>query len=47
MLVSAKTLVLALAVAYRNFVKFWMAELPVLYPWSRIFSAPVTELSTW
>jgi hypothetical protein len=35
MLVPAKTPVLALNVAYRKFVKFWMAELPVLDPWSR------------
>jgi hypothetical protein len=37
MLVPAKTPVIALTIVHTKFVKFRMAELPVLNPWSRIF----------
>jgi hypothetical protein len=49
MFVPTKTPVLALAVTHRKFAvtKIRMTDLPVLNPWSRIFSAPVTGLSTW
>jgi hypothetical protein len=44
-LVLAKTPVLALTIAYRKFVvsKIRITDLPVLNPWSWIYSVPVAE----
>ncbi len=48
-LVSTKINVFALTVARSKFLvsKIRMTDLPVLNPWSRISSTPVTGLSTW
>jgi hypothetical protein len=49
MLVSAKMPVLVLSVTHRKFVVFniRMTGLPVMNPWSRTFSKPVTGLLIW
>jgi hypothetical protein len=49
MLVAAKMPVLVLTVTNRKFVvsKIQMSDLPVMNPWPRLFSKPVTGLSTW
>jgi hypothetical protein len=49
MLAPAKIHVLVLTVTHRKFVvsKIRMTDLPVMNPWPRISSKPVTRLSTW